>query len=128
MLDLDILFQEKKSSFFSNSRQREDICILETQIKEIWYRIEGCCQTFVCTFCKLPHPSARTNLFLSQTKSKLSWTICFLSQTKNICPRLKSSYLLGKRIENYFQLWKTFFPWLKSYFPTISQAKMYFLA
>ena len=44
------------------------------------------------------------------------------------CPRLKSSYLLGIRIENYFKLWKTFFPWLKSYFPSISQAKMYFFS
>ena len=47
---------------------------------------------------------------------------------KNFCPRLKSSYLLGKRIENDFKLWRNFFPWLKSYFPSISQAKMYFLA
>ena len=47
---------------------------------------------------------------------------------KNFCPRLKSSYLLGKRIENYFKLWKIFFPWLKSYFPSISQAKMYFFS
>ena len=47
---------------------------------------------------------------------------------KIFCPRLKSSYLLGKRIENDFKLWRIFFPWLKSYFPSISQAKMYFLA
>ena len=52
----------------------------------------------------------------------------FFVPDKNFCPRLKSSYLLGKRIENYFKLWKTFFPWLKSYFPSISQAKMYFFS
>ena len=34
----------------------------------------------------------------------------FFVPDKNFCPRLKSSYLLGKRIENYFKLWKTFFP------------------
>ena len=34
----------------------------------------------------------------------------FFVLDKNFCPRLKSSYLLGKRIEKYFKLWKTFFP------------------
>ena len=49
-------------------------------------------------------------------------------QDKNFCPRLKSSYLLEKRIENDFKLWRNFFPWLKSYFPSISQAKCTYLA
>ena len=47
---------------------------------------------------------------------------------KNFCPGLNSSYLLRKRIENDFKLWKKFFPWLKSCFSSISQAKKYFLA
>ena len=34
----------------------------------------------------------------------------FFVPDKNFCPRLKSSYLLVKRIENYFKLWKPFFP------------------
>ena len=43
-------------------------------------------------------------------------------------PRLKSSYLLGKRIETDFLAVEKNFPWLKSHFSSISHAKMYFLA
>ena len=44
------------------------------------------------------------------------------------CPRLKSSHLLEKRIENDFKMWKIFFSWLKSFFPSILHAKMYFFS
>ena len=68
----------------------------------------------------MPLPSAQTKYFLSKQ--------IFFVQDKKFCPRLKSLYLLGKRIENDFKLWRNYFQWLKSYFPSISQAKMYFLA
>ena len=48
----------------------------------------------------MPHPSAQTILFSSQTQSKLSWTKYFLSRTKIFVPG--SSYLLVKRMENDF--------------------------
>ena len=41
---------------------------------------------------------------------------------KKFCPRLNSSYLLGKRIENDFLAMEKFCPWLKSHVPSISQA------
>ena len=66
----------------------------------------------------MPNPSARTKLFWPGQNN-------FCPRQK-FFPRLKSSYLLGKRIENDFKLWTNYFPWLKSYFPSTWHAKIYF--
>ena len=52
----------------------------------------------------------------------------FFVPDKKFCPNLLSSYLLRKRIDNEFLAVEKTFPWLKSNFPSISQANMYFLA
>ena len=58
----------------------------------------------------MPHPSAQTKLFLSQTK--------------NFVLSKKCTFLLVKKMKNDFSTGKIFV-WPKSHFPYISQAKMY---
>ena len=69
----------------------------------------------------MPHPSV-------MTKSKLSWTKYFLSQTKIFVPCLEAHICLEKGQNMTFQLLKKYFPQQKSHFQSISQAIMYFFS
>ena len=56
-----------------------------------------------------------------------AWTKYYFVWTKKF-PKQKSTYLPVKWMENNFLAMKKCCPWLKTHFPSISHANMYFLA
>ena len=76
----------------------------------------------------MPRPSAWKKIIFVEDKPIFVPDNIKIVQDKEFCPRLKNSYLLGKRIENDLVAVEKLCPWLKSHFPIISQTNLYFFS